>query len=197
MGADGHRRRCFAATRDVDIDRGGCCVATNAERLAQLAARRDPELAVGVAQVVLDGSDGDDERCRDLAVLMAGGRHFGDAALAGSQRSRTADQRTPRSRASRAQLGERLALESGLAATVSEIDREPQTLSRLQKAAVTPQRSAERDMRSGARDRIGACQSCSRPWNRRMRYAAKDSRSSPASRSCHQTGTVATIEPAR
>src|SRR3712207_282915 len=51
------------------------------ERARQLVARRDPELAVRVAQVELHRLDGDEQVLGDLAVGAAGRRHAGDPKL--------------------------------------------------------------------------------------------------------------------
>src|SRR3712207_9283960 len=49
----------------------------------------DPELAVGVAEVRLDGLRGDEERLRDLGVRQPLGRHLRDPPLARGQRLRS------------------------------------------------------------------------------------------------------------
>ena len=56
------------------------------ERVGQVAARRDPELRVRVAQVPLDRLARDEELLGDLAVAPALGRELGDAALARAER---------------------------------------------------------------------------------------------------------------
>jgi hypothetical protein len=47
-----------------------------------LFARSDVELLVGVGEVSLDGSGGDEEVLRDLAVGKSGGGELGDPTLA-------------------------------------------------------------------------------------------------------------------
>ena len=54
----------------------------------ELAARADAELAVGVAEVHLDGLDGHEQRLRDLGVARPAGREVDDPPLARRQRVR-------------------------------------------------------------------------------------------------------------
>ena len=51
------------------------------KRFREVSARLDVELAVRVAQVVLDGLGRDEQRLGDLAVALAGGGELGDPAL--------------------------------------------------------------------------------------------------------------------
>src|SRR4051812_5967333 len=59
---------------------------TSPEVFAQLSARADAELAVGRAEVTLDGLLGHEQRLGDLAVAEALRRQVGDAELRRRQR---------------------------------------------------------------------------------------------------------------
>src|ERR1700754_4632485 len=65
---------------------GGTASSYGGQRLGQLAARADAELAVGVAEVDLDRLRGDEQLLGDVAVGAAVGGEAGDAPLAGGQR---------------------------------------------------------------------------------------------------------------
>jgi hypothetical protein len=54
----------------------------NGEGVGELLARGDVELLVGVSQVSFDGSTGDEQLLRDLAVGETGSGQLGDASLA-------------------------------------------------------------------------------------------------------------------
>ena len=55
------------------------------EERRQRATRSHTQLAVGVAEVLLDGLAGDEERLSDLDIRHALGGHLSDTMLAGSQ----------------------------------------------------------------------------------------------------------------
>ena len=125
----------------------------NRQRRAELGARRDAELAVGVAQVVLDGREGDDELLGDRAVHRAGGGERRDAALAARQRAGAVGQPAARPRAGRAQLGERLLLECGGAAAVRQVDCGAERVTRLERPARASEGGTERGVYPCALDR--------------------------------------------
>src|SRR5689334_9627661 len=77
------------------------------ERLRQVVARADPELAVGARQVHLDRLERDVERLGDLLVGPARGGEVGHAALARRERARSRLLRLARPGAARVQLGAR------------------------------------------------------------------------------------------
>ena len=113
----------------------------------------DPELAVGVAQVELDGGDRHEQRLGDVAVARPGGRQPGDPALAGGERAGAGGQPAARPSAGGAQLGERLVLQVGGAAAMGEVDREAQRIAGLDRPAGAPQGGAGRRMGPGALER--------------------------------------------
>ena len=119
---------------------------TRGSRPAQLAARRDLELAVGGAQVHLDRAHRDEQRLRDLGVREAVGGERGDAALARRERVDAAARHAARPGAGGAQLGARELDERGRAACgASSIPRAAARASgALARAA---QRGAELDER--------------------------------------------------
>ena len=93
------------------------------ERVGELAAAGDLELAIDMAEVPLGGLGGDEQRLRDLAIGQALGGEPCDAQLAGGQRVAAGDRVTPRLRARRDQLRARLVGDPPRTATVGEIQR--------------------------------------------------------------------------
>ena len=95
-----------ARARDLtDPTRGRMRLLALTERAGELAPRLDVELAVRVAQVVLDRLGRDEQRLGDLAVALTRGGELGDPALARGQRRRPAEQRlAARARAGRGEL---------------------------------------------------------------------------------------------
>ena len=88
------RRRSRRGGRAAAGGRSGRprCGWLQSERGGQLGAGADPELAVRVAQVVLDRRQRDDEDLGDLAVEVAGGGEVGDPALGRGQRAGAGDE---------------------------------------------------------------------------------------------------------
>src|SRR5215210_8293082 len=56
------------------------------EQRRELLSRADPELAVGVAEMHLDGLDGHEQRLRDLGIARSIGRELRDPPLARRKR---------------------------------------------------------------------------------------------------------------
>jgi len=75
-----------------------------AERLGQLGARGDVQLAVGVAEVGLHRPGGDEQRLGDLAVGQPVGGEATDAPLRRCERLRSGQWDASRPRPERAQL---------------------------------------------------------------------------------------------
>src|SRR5687768_13521278 len=75
------------------------------ERRRQLVARADPELAVGGAEVLLDGLAAHVQRLGDVGVRASLRRQRGDPSLVGRERLDSAQLRPARSRAGDQQLG--------------------------------------------------------------------------------------------
>ena len=122
------------------------------ERPGQLRAAADVELAVRVAEVPLDGLDGDEQGVGDLPVALAGGGELGDAALAGSEpvggMVAGAGARPPASRSSsRALLGEGAGPDG-----LGERERLTQRVARLRGPPGAADRRAEIDQRAGLLD---------------------------------------------
>ena len=112
--------------------------------MASSRAGADPELAVRVAQVVLDGRQRHDEDLGDLAVEVAGGGEVGDPALGRGQRAGAGDEAAARPGARGAQLGERALLErrarrSGAPVSTARAER----IAGLDVAPRAPQGAAE------------------------------------------------------
>src|SRR5262245_42630319 len=110
--------------------------------LLEPAARDDAELAVAVAQVVLDGGERQVQRVGDLAVLVAGGGELGDAALAGRERAEAAHEPPARPGPGRAELAQRVLLERRGAAAMREVERATQRLPGLDLVAGVPEGDA-------------------------------------------------------
>src|SRR5919202_798845 len=103
----------------------------DAERVAELGARADPELAVDVAQVDLDGLRRHEQRLRDVLVRHVLGSHLGDAALARRQRLGAGEDELARPRAGRGELGLRVVDERLRAGADGEIEPLAEELPRL------------------------------------------------------------------
>jgi hypothetical protein len=88
--------------------RGSCQLLT--ELLGELAAAPHPELVVGVAEVGLDGLDGDEEQLGDLAVGLVGRRQLRHPAFSGGQGGRAHEHAAPHPVPGGAQLQARLGL---------------------------------------------------------------------------------------
>ena len=119
------------------------------EQRRELSSRADPELAVGVAEVHLDGLDGHEERLRDLRVARPVGREIDDPPLARRQRVEPEDSGrrslAPVTRSSsRARSRGR-----DQPARRGEVERAAQRLARCLALAAAAQRRAELDQRAG------------------------------------------------
>src|ERR671925_917879 len=105
---------------------GGTCDqrrSRRGQRGGQLGARRDVELAEGVAEVHLDGAQRNEQSLRDLAVGEPFGGHGGDPALAGRERVDTAANETAWASAGGDELLVRSLGQEGSAAALRDLDR--------------------------------------------------------------------------
>src|SRR3954471_3319363 len=93
-----------AASRDGRVPYTAPCTGSG-QRGRKLVAALQIELAVGAAQMHLDGLRGEVEAARDLAVGGAGGRELGPPPLGGRQGPGTGAGSGPRPAAREQQLG--------------------------------------------------------------------------------------------
>src|SRR5579875_2219319 len=120
-----------------------CTRSTRGERPGQLSARADLELHECVAQVVLDGLGGDEQRFGDLAVGEAIGGEANDPQLACRKRLLPPLARAPRPRAEHSQLRSSARLQSARAGAAGGVEALLQRRERLAPAPLPAQARAE------------------------------------------------------
>jgi len=139
-------RRCAARALATVVYKPG-------ERVRELVAAGDLELAVDAVQMRLGGLGRDEQRLRDLAIGEALGGETCDPQLAGGQRVAAGDRVASWLGAGGDQLRARLVGDSPCTAVVGEIERSLELSARLDAAAGAPQRRAVVGSRAGELDR--------------------------------------------
>jgi hypothetical protein len=113
-----------------------------------------------VTKVPFHGGERDDQNLGDVAIPMPGRCELGDAALGRRQRPDAADQTPARSPARGAQLTDDLILQIFRAASVGQVDGEPQGLACLCLPAREPERDAEPGVCTSALEGVSSAVDC-------------------------------------
>ena len=106
------------------------------------------------------GGERDDQAFGNLAIPMPGGCELGDPALGRRQRPDTADQTPARPPTRGAQLTDGLLLQISRAASMGQVDGEPQRLARRFLPAREPERDAEPGVSTSALERASSAVDC-------------------------------------
>src|SRR5262245_1433673 len=114
---------------------------------AELAARRDAELLVGVLEVPLDRLHGHEQGFGDLSVRHSLGRQPGDLALARGQRLEALHGRPAWPGAGRGGLAHGASRQLSRAKALGEVEPAPQRVTRVATASRAPQGGAVVDQR--------------------------------------------------
>src|SRR5262249_26724022 len=113
------------------------------QRRGELSTRAHAELAKNAAEMRLDRAQGNEQRLCDLGVAEAFRGHCRDPVLARGERVDAAGGKAPRPCPAGDQLLVGMRGEERRAATLSQLERQPQRLARRRPLVPTPQRGAE------------------------------------------------------
>jgi hypothetical protein len=114
-----------------------------------------------VTKVPFHGGKRDDQNLGNIAIPMPSRCELGDAALGRRQRPDAADHTPARSPARGAQLTDDLLLQISRAASVGQVDGEPQRLACFCLPAREPERDAEPGVSTSALERVSSAVDCS------------------------------------